>query len=155
MSDTPRTDEKVLIAWECFAPTKYVSADFARQLEREIARLQMELDSTCNAEELRQTRAENAALTEQAERYRLASLKGDAELAALRHDLSVAKNWVEHHSKHADDLIAVNVALRAAGNEMARIIDIPGDAPIEGWASEEEIDSALKAWRAALKGGAK
>ena len=79
-------------------------------------------------------------------------VKAEAVLATLRHDLSVAQNWVEHHSKHADDLIAENVALRAAGNEMARIIDIPKDAPIERWASEEEIDAALKAWRA-LEGG--
>lgn len=33
-----------------------------QQLERENARLQMELDASCNAEELRQVRAENAAL---------------------------------------------------------------------------------------------
>ena len=31
----------------------------------------------------------------------------------LRAELAVAKNWVEHHSKHADDLIAENVRLRA------------------------------------------
>lgn len=38
-----------------------------QQLERENARLQMELDASCNAEELRQVRAENAALREDKE----------------------------------------------------------------------------------------
>lgn len=62
MSDTPRTD-----------------ADFARELQREnarllveTARLQMELDASCNAEELRQVRAENALLR------RVAQLAADA-----------------------------------------------------------------------------
>ena len=36
-----------------------------------------------------------------------------AELARLRAELAVAQNWVEHHSKHADDLIGENVKLRA------------------------------------------
>ena len=35
-----------------------------KRLERENTRLQMELDGSCNAEELRQVRAENAALRE-------------------------------------------------------------------------------------------
>ena len=35
------------------------------------------------------------------------------ELARLRAELAVAENWVEHHSKHADDLIGENVKLRA------------------------------------------
>ena len=39
--------------------------------------------------------------------------KANAELDRLRAELAVAKNWVEHHSKHADDLIAENVKLRA------------------------------------------
>jgi hypothetical protein len=58
MSDTPRTDKEVHIAWECFAPTKYVPADFARLLERENAalreRLQMIADAyALDANELR------------------------------------------------------------------------------------------------------
>lgn len=39
-----------------------ILADKVTELEREIARLQMELDASCNAEELRQIRAENARL---------------------------------------------------------------------------------------------
>jgi hypothetical protein len=31
----------------------------------------------------------------------------------LERELAVAQNWVEHHSQHADDLIAQNVELRA------------------------------------------
>jgi len=58
MSDTPRTD------W--LAERNYnrqqVPAEFARELERENARLQMELDASCNAEELRQYRHANQFL---------------------------------------------------------------------------------------------
>ncbi len=36
-----------------------------------------------------------------------------AELTRLRAELVVEKNWVEHHSQHADDLIGENVQLRA------------------------------------------
>ena len=36
-----------------------------------------------------------------------------ATLARLRAELAVSENWVEHHSKHADDLIGENVKLRA------------------------------------------
>lgn len=42
----------------------------------------------------------------------------DAELARLRAELAVAENWVEHHSKHADDLIGENVKLRAEVEQM-------------------------------------
>ena len=35
------------------------------------------------------------------------------EAGRLRAELAVAENWVEHHSKHADDLIGENVKLRA------------------------------------------
>jgi DNA repair exonuclease SbcCD ATPase subunit len=35
------------------------------------------------------------------------------ELTRLRAELAIAENWVEHHSKHADDLIAENARLRA------------------------------------------
>jgi len=36
-----------------------------------------------------------------------------AERDRLRAELAIAENWVEHHSKHADDLIGENVRLRA------------------------------------------
>jgi hypothetical protein len=61
---TPETDAALPARWG-------VSSDFARRLERErdeareeAARLQMELDASCNAEELRQVREENARLRE-------------------------------------------------------------------------------------------
>ena len=41
-------------------------------------------------------------------------------VARLRAELAVAENWVEHHSKHADDLIGENVKLRA---EVERLKD--------------------------------
>jgi len=83
MSDTPKTDSVKYHARGQFQDV--VSADFARELERENAhllvlatnaefnrskmerenaRLQMELDASCNAEELRQVRAENTKLRE-------------------------------------------------------------------------------------------
>lgn len=69
MSDTPRTDEKVLIAWECFAPTKYVPADFARQLERENAALRDELKSVRRgAAKIENLKRDNAALRAALER---------------------------------------------------------------------------------------
>jgi hypothetical protein len=37
----------------------------------------------------------------------------ERELAAAKAELAIAENWVEHHSKHADDLIGENVRLRA------------------------------------------
>ena len=39
--------------------------------------------------------------------------KNANEAGRLRAELAVAENWVEHHSKHDDDLIAENVKLRA------------------------------------------
>jgi len=45
-----------------------------------------------------------------------------AELTRLRAELAVAENWVEHHSKHADDLIAENVRLRARAENAEDII---------------------------------
>jgi transposase-like protein len=63
VSDTPQTDKE---AFDVTTGVKdidgVVMADFARELERENARLQMELDASCNAEEMRQVRAENAVL---------------------------------------------------------------------------------------------
>ena len=46
-----------------------------------------------------------------------------AELARLRADLAVAENWVSHHSKHADDLIAENVKLRAEVEALKQSIE--------------------------------
>lgn len=68
MSDTPETDaNQRIVLGGVGGDWKVVLADFARNLERqrndaraEAARLQMELDASCNAEELRQAREENA-----------------------------------------------------------------------------------------------
>lgn len=65
MSDTPRTDA----AWSSgFDPVILSAAELARRLREQCADLERE----------------NAALREKAERYRLVTLKQDAELAALR-----------------------------------------------------------------------
>ena len=82
MSDTPRTDAKRVL---CGYGEEMVNVDFARELERENAALRSRLvGATCihhnDAERAAAgcpvcLRAELAALTERAERYRLASLK--------------------------------------------------------------------------------
>jgi regulator of replication initiation timing len=39
-------------------------------------------------------------------------------VTALRAELAVAQNWVQHKSHHADDLIAENVELRAERDQL-------------------------------------
>jgi hypothetical protein len=67
------------------------AADRIEELERENADLRMQLDASCNAEELRQVRAENAALKltcanalENASKHLAAREALEAENAALR-----------------------------------------------------------------------
>lgn len=74
MSDTPRTDALLLTVKDCsyVAPHplgEYVAAGLARQLERE-----------------------NAALREKAERYRLVTLRQDADNTALCNKLASLEN---------------------------------------------------------------
>ena len=49
--------------------------------------------------------------------------KNANEAGRLRAELAVAENWVEHHSKHADDLIAENVKLRAEVEALKQSIE--------------------------------
>ena len=109
---------------------QYVCADVARTLETELAAAKAECERLMNQRDnllkpLR-ARAEDRAdaadekverLTSENEKLTIerdALANGSAiEIARLRAELAVAKNWVEHHSKHADDLIAENVKLRA------------------------------------------
>jgi hypothetical protein len=63
---TPRTNDIIEQGWQSINyPSRPIPAEFAQQLERELTAvtaqrddLQMQLDSSCNAEELRQFRAE-------------------------------------------------------------------------------------------------
>jgi hypothetical protein len=69
MSNTPRTDPKMnedIVDILRLNGANYCLYAAARieELELENARQQMELDASCNAEELRQVRAENARLRE-------------------------------------------------------------------------------------------
>jgi hypothetical protein len=82
-------------------------ADFIEQLE--LADMQMRLDASCNAEELRQTReqlAECASDRVRLDRWRaeLADKLHDAEakLAEAKHALDYAnkKLWTKPHDKH-------------------------------------------------------
>ncbi len=116
-----------------------VLADFARELETELAAAQQEAAHYMSVaqkatDELARLRADNVAAHQMAcaaglERDQLrAEVKrwqAEAEemsaqrshnanqAGRLRAELAVAQNWVEHHSKHADDLIGENVKLRA------------------------------------------
>lgn len=69
MSDTPRTDAMEVDFYNGTSCICHVPSVLARELERELAelkrenaRLQMELDASCNAEELRQYRHANQFL---------------------------------------------------------------------------------------------
>jgi cell division protein FtsB len=83
---TPRTDAAIVLLCDLHG----VEIDFARTLEREL------------------TETERLRFGADADRRQLR-----CELAAAKAELAVAENWVEHHSKHADDLIGENVRLRA------------------------------------------
>jgi len=86
MSATPRTDA----ALYPMNGVEIVWPDFARTLETELAEAKAE-----------------------AAHYMSVAQKATDDLTRLRAELAVAQNWVEHHSKHADDLIGENVKLRA------------------------------------------
>jgi hypothetical protein len=60
------------------------AADRIEELERENADLRMQLDASCNAEELRQVRAENAALKETERKFGTLMHKLMDEAAALK-----------------------------------------------------------------------
>jgi multidrug resistance efflux pump len=99
----------------------------AKESQTEIARLQMQVDAMCDAEELRQERE--------------ARKQAEAEVARLTHDLSVATNWVEHHSQHASDLIGELARLREPNCTLVgfdatdRTLTVKMDGPIMdcGW----------------------
>jgi len=50
------------------------------------------------------------------------------------------------HAGILDTAVLREAAIRAAGDELRRIVNIPGEAPTAEWASEEEIDNAIAAW---------
>ena len=76
----------------------------ARTLERELTTLTIERD---------QLRAEVKRWQAEAEEMSVQRSHNANQAGRLRAELAVAENWVEHHSKHADDLIGENVSLRA------------------------------------------
>lgn len=47
-------------------------------------------------------------------------------------------------------LRADSAALRAAGNKLAKIVSVAANAPVEQWATDQEINEAWAAWSAAL-----
>ena len=76
-----------------------------------------------------------------------------SELARLRAELAVSENWVEHHSKHADDFIGENVKLRAEVERLTVACNNFSNAEIaEGdWkarAERAEADTARLNWLA-------
>ena len=118
---------------------QYVCADVARTLETELAEAKAEAAHYMSVaqkatDDLARLRADNltahqmacaAGLERDQLRAEVKRWQAEAEemsaqrshnanqAGRLRAELAVAKNWVEHHSKHADDLIAENVRLRA------------------------------------------
>lgn len=66
-------------------------------------------------DELARLRADNLAA------HQMACAAG-LERDRFRAELAVAENWVEHHSKHADDLIGENVKLRAEVERLTKQI---------------------------------
>ena len=73
----------------------------------------------------------------------------------LRAELILAENWVEHHSKHADDLIAENVKLRADLERFTRhgLLDCHAicDQRDAAVARAERAEAERDALRAAMK----
>jgi hypothetical protein len=55
-------------------------------------------------------------------------------------------NWWDFARKLEQE----NSALRVAGNEMCRILTIPGESNFKHWATEVEIDRAIEAWKSAI-----
>ena len=95
MTATPRTDA----ALYPMNGVEIVWPDFARTLETELA---------CEKTNRNHLIEKGAKL--------------ETELACLRAELVVEKNWVEHHSQHADDLIGENVKLRAEVERLTKQI---------------------------------
>ena len=91
-------------------------ADDLAALRKECARLQMELDSTCNAEELRQVRAENATLREDKVRI---EWMGDMNAAELRELFDM----VDHKTsvRMAIDKMAARPTSEAAQDDAAAL----------------------------------
>jgi hypothetical protein len=52
-------------------------------------------------------------------------------------------------AERLDELERENAALQVAGNEMYRILTIPGESDFKDWATEPEIDRAIAGWREA------
>ena len=132
----------------CSDARDYVDASFARELETELAAAQQEAAHYMSVaqkatDELARLRAENltahqmacaAGLERDQLRAEVKRWQAEAEemsaqrshnanqAGRLRAELVVEKNWVEHHSQHADDLIGENVKLRAEVERLTKQI---------------------------------
>jgi hypothetical protein len=94
-------------------PTPRTNAAWAKTFESELNQFWSGNAANKMRDECEKLERELADAKAECERFRLCTLKQDGEIARLRAELAVAENWVEHHSKHADDLIGENVRLRA------------------------------------------
>lgn len=81
------------------------------QLRAELERADVLYQRSCEVEHA--LRAEVKRWQAEAEEMSAQRSHNANQAGRLRAELAVAENWVEHHSKHADDLIAENVKLRA------------------------------------------
>jgi len=91
---TPRTDAEWSASFD----------EYSQQLETDLTALTAERD---------QLRAEFEKIAVIAAQTQDRNVSLKIERKQLRAELAVAQNWVQHHSKHAEDLIDENVELRA------------------------------------------
>jgi hypothetical protein len=100
---------------------QYVPASLARELERENTRLQMELDASCNAEELRQYRHANQFLITNQGAY-------ERENALLRDALRECLDGIAYSISHNTMLLPISYTPPAYLEKLARHRSLLPDA---------------------------
>ena len=118
------------------------------QLRAELERADVLYQRSCEVEHA--LRAEVKRWQAEAEEMSAQRSHNANQAGRLRAELAVAENWVEHHSKHADDLIAENVKLRAEVEALKQSIEsgqrvLREDAERNA-ARAERAEAALAEW---------
>ena len=129
MTPTPRTDERAN-NWES-TDGQWVSADFARELERELA---------AEREQVAILRSDERRLTQFAKDYRLRADEAEDQLTANHEATKLMGKWLEDERELADRLAGVLLSYNhdlLAGEDMQ-------------WLPEH--DEALTAWKEARSG---
>ena len=93
-SDTPRTDAVIKASWEYLSvPTNAITAEFARQLERELNEVTSERNNL-NASLTAAISSSNARHFESME-HEAKSKQLERELNQVRKDLKIALHWID------------------------------------------------------------